>query len=234
MAKAVRAASKPGKIHMLTPIDRHPRVLTSSIQSRLSNSILVREVVGMILFGLCIDRFGRRVGIILTTLFLVLQKKTVTGGQYTVYTAQALESADNGGESLQKRRGCLVAVSTNLAIVAGFTFSSIVPLIVIAAYNNKASDEIWRICFGIGIIFPLTIFFFRMRLLNSTLYTKHAIQHKVLYILALRNYWRLLLGGSMAWFLYDFVVYPFNPLAPTLVSGFSKQPTLPKSVDGAC
>lgn len=69
-----------------------------------------------------------------------------------------------------------------------------------------------------------------MRLLNSTQYTKHAIQHKVPYVLALKKYWRPLLGCSMAWFLYDFVVYPFNLLAPTLVSGFTDHPTLLESV----
>lgn len=31
-------------------------------------------------------------------------------------------------------------------------------------------------------------------------------------------------------FLYDFVVYPFNLLAPTLVSGFGKEQTLIQSV----
>ncbi|KAK9319082.1 major facilitator superfamily domain-containing protein [Lipomyces orientalis] len=232
----------------------YPKQLTSSIKTRLSNSILVGEVIGMLLFGLCIDRFGRRIGIIATTIFLVFgivlstaaHGNTVTGmfwmmivsrgiagvgagGEYAVCTAQALESADSS-ESLQKRRGFLVTISTNLAIVSGFVGSSIVALIVIAAYGNKASEGIWRVCFGIGIFLPLTIFFFRMRLIDSTQYQKHAIQSKVPYILAIRRYWRPLLGCSLAWFLYDFVVYPFNLLAPTLVSGFSKNPTLLQSV----
>ena len=39
---------------------------------KLSNSILIGDIFGMILFGLCIDKFGRKIGIVLTTLFLVL------------------------------------------------------------------------------------------------------------------------------------------------------------------
>jgi MFS family permease len=74
----------------------------------------------------------------------------IIGGEYAVCTAQALESADSSA-SLQKRRGFLVTISTNLAIVSGFVGSSIVSLIVIAAYGNKASEGIWRVCFGIGI-----------------------------------------------------------------------------------
>src|SRR6478609_8158328 len=46
--------------------------MTAEVKTRLSNSILIGDIFGMLLFGLCIDRFGRRVGIYLTTLFLVL------------------------------------------------------------------------------------------------------------------------------------------------------------------
>lgn len=50
----------------------YPKQMTAEVKTRLSNSILIGDVFGMLFFGLCIDRFGRRVGIILTTLFLVL------------------------------------------------------------------------------------------------------------------------------------------------------------------
>src|SRR5687767_4352089 len=73
------------------------------------------------------------------------------GGEYTVCTSQAIECADST-EAMRRRRGLLVAVSTNAAIISGFVGSSIVSLIVIAAYNGTTSDGIWRICFGIGII----------------------------------------------------------------------------------
>jgi MFS family permease len=164
--------------------------MTTSMKTQLSNSILIGDIFGMILFGLCIDRFGRRIGIILTTLFLVLvspaasMSETVltfqgiviataahgttvqgmfwmmiigrgvagvgAGGEYTVCTSQALECADSTPE-MQRRRGLLVAVSTNAAIISGFVGSSIVSLIVLTAYGGEASDGVWRICFGIGI-----------------------------------------------------------------------------------
>ncbi|GJC77427.1 glycerophosphoinositol permease 1 [Colletotrichum liriopes] len=50
----------------------YPKQMTNEVKTRLSNSILVGDIFGMLIFGLCIDKFGRRVGIILTTLFLVL------------------------------------------------------------------------------------------------------------------------------------------------------------------
>ncbi|GJC91441.1 metabolite transport [Colletotrichum higginsianum] len=240
----------------------YPKQMTNTIKTRLSNSILVGDIFGMLIFGLCIDKFGRRVGIILTTLFLVLGIVIATaahgtsvegmfwmmvigrgvagvgavpnadglqGGEYTVCTSQALECADST-EAMRRRRGMLVAVSTNAAIISGFVGSSIVSLIVIAAYNGEASDGIWRICFGIGIFLPLVIFFFRLRLVDSQQYQKHAIQKNIPYWLAIKFYWKALLGCCSAWFLYDAVVYPFNLLAPTLVSGFSSQQTMIESI----
>ncbi|KAI8165076.1 Glycerophosphoinositol permease 1 [Colletotrichum sp. SAR 10_70] len=232
----------------------YPKQMTSEVKTRLSNSILIGDIFGMLIFGLCIDRFGRKVGIVLTTFFLVLGIVIATaahgtsvegmfwmmvigrgvagvgaGGEYTVCTSQALECADST-EAMRRRRGMLVAVSTNAAIISGFVGSSIVSLIVIAAYNGEASDGIWRICFGIGIFLPLVIFFFRMRLVDSQQYKKHAIQQNIPYKLALKFYWKPLLGCCSAWFLYDAVVYPFNLLAPTLVSGFSSQQTMIQSI----
>ncbi|KAF8900931.1 major facilitator superfamily domain-containing protein [Mucidula mucida] len=219
------------------------------MKSRLSNSILVGDVVGMIFFGLCIDRWGRKLGISTTTAFLVFGIILATashgttptgmlwmmvvargvagvgaGGEYAVCTDQAVEAADETPYSQKPR--CSRCQSTNVAIVSGFVGSSIVSIIVIAAYHSKASDGIWRICFGIGIFLPLVIFFFRMRLVNSTQYQKHAIQRKFPLKLAVRRYWLPLLGCCGAWFLYDVVVYPFNLLAPTIVSGFSDSNTL--------
>lgn len=68
---------------------------------------------------------------------------------------------------------------------------------------------------------PLSIFFFRMRLVDSTQYEKHAIQKNVPYGLALKLYWKPLTGCCLAWFMYDAVIYPFNMLGPTFVAGFS-------------
>lgn len=69
-----------------------------------------------------------------------------------------------------------------------------------------------------------------MRLSDSEQYQKHAIQRQVPYRLALKFYWKALLGCCSAWFLYDFVVYPFNLLAPTLVAGFSTNQSMTESI----
>jgi MFS family permease len=60
-----------------------------------------------------------------------------------------------------------------------------------------------------------------MRLSDSSQYERHAIQKNIPYKLALKLYWKPLLGCCGAWFLYDAVIYPFNLLGPTFVAGFS-------------
>ncbi|KAK7457098.1 hypothetical protein VKT23_010400 [Stygiomarasmius scandens] len=128
----------------------YPDVMTTEMKARLNNSILVGDVVGMIFFGSCIDRWGRRLGIFATTFFLVLGIVLATaahgttpagllwmmvvgrgvagvgaGGEYSVCTTQAIEAADEN-PYVQRRRGVLVATSTNSAIVSGFVASSVV------------------------------------------------------------------------------------------------------------
>jgi MFS family permease len=73
-----------------------------------------------------------------------------------------------------------------------------------------------------------------MRLTDSKQYQKHAIQKNIPYKLALKYYWKPLLGCCSAWFLYDVVIYPFNLLAPTLVTGFTNgRATLTESIGWA-
>lgn len=71
---------------------------------------------------------------------------------------------------------------------------------------NHLTDITKRVCFGIGCILPLSVFYFRLKMLNSVLYRRGAIKRKVPYRLVLRYYWRSLIGTCGAWFLYDFVV----------------------------
>ncbi|KAF9264970.1 MFS general substrate transporter [Marasmius fiardii PR-910] len=234
----------------------YPKAATGEMSTRLSNSLLIGDVVGMLAFGFYIDRWGRRLGIVLTTLFLVLGIVLATaahgtdrdgkgllwmmviargvagvgaGGEYSVCTAQAVEVADEN-LYVQKRRGTLVATSTNASMASGFVASSIVSIIVIAAFNGEPNDAIWRICFGIGIFLPLTIFIWRMRIIDSKQYKKHAIRRRFPWKLILRRYWKAMIGCCGAWFLFDVVVYPFNLLSPTIVSQFQTNPTLLQSI----
>ena len=51
-------------------------------------------------------------------------------------------------------------------------------LIVISAAGENHLTTVWRVCFGVGIALPLTVFYFRMKMLSSVLYKKGAIKRE--------------------------------------------------------
>ncbi|BCS17216.1 uncharacterized protein APUU_10044S [Aspergillus puulaauensis] len=220
----------------------YPNSMSSDIKSRLSNSFLIGEIFGMIFFGALIDRLGRRTGVIAATLFLVLGVALAAashgtselgmfwmmiisrgiagfgaGGEYPVCATSATEAADETAK-LRKKRGFLVASTTDFAIDMGFVAAGIVALIVLACFHQEARQGVWRVCFGLGFVLPVIICFFRIRMINSTQYRKHAIKSRYPYWLVLKRYWKPMLGTSLAWFCYDFVTYPFGLFSSTIIS----------------
>jgi MFS family permease len=75
-----------------------------------------------------------------------------------------------------------------------------------------------RVCFGIGCLLPLSVFYFRIRMLNSVLYRRGAIKRQVPYGLVLRYYWKSLIGTCGAWFIYDFVTFPNGVFSGTIIA----------------
>jgi MFS family permease len=132
------------------------------------------------------------------------------GGEYPVCGTGSAEASDES-EFARKRRGILVAMSTDFSI-------DLVALIVLSAYDDHTSVGVWRVCFGLGIVLPVVLLFFRLRMINSTQYRKHAMKKKIPYGLVLKRYWKPMLGTSLAWFMYDFVTYPFGIFSSTIIS----------------
>lgn len=54
-------------------------------------------------------------------------------------------------------------------------------------------------------------------MLNSEMYTKEALTHKVPYLLIFKKYWPKLLITGGIWFLYDFVSYSFGIFSDTIL-----------------
>ena len=69
-----------------------------------------------------------------------------------------------------------------------------------------------------GCLLPLSVFYFRIRMLNSVLYRRGAIKRNVPYKLVLRYYWKNLIGTCGAWFLYDFVTFPNGVFSGTIIA----------------
>jgi MFS family permease len=90
------------------------------------------------------------------------------GGEYPVCATSATEAADET-DKLRKRRGILVAATTDFAIdlvrmrgfkslkalltvIQGFVVAGVVAVIVLACYGQRSSEGVWRICFGLGFV----------------------------------------------------------------------------------
>ena len=71
---------------------------------------------------------------------------------------------------------------------------------------------------ALGCIWPLSVFYFRLKMLNSKLYRRGAIKKSVPYGLVIRYYWKDLIGTCGAWFLYDFVTFPNSVFSGTILS----------------
>ena len=89
---------------------------------------------------------------------------------------------------------------------------------VYSACDQSHYSTVWRVCFGIGCLLPLSVFYFRLKMLNSVLYRRGAIKRSVPYKLVLRYYWKSLIGTAGAWFLYDFITFPNGVFSATIIA----------------
>lgn len=121
------------------------------------------------------------------------------GGEYPASSTSASEAAN---DLTPKHRGPAFIMVTNFPLSFGGPFAVSIFLIVLMACHQSHYSTVWRVCFGIGCVWPLSVFYFRIRMLNSVLYRRGAIKRHVPYMLVLRYYWRSLIGTCGAWFLY--------------------------------
>lgn len=138
-----------------------------------------------------------------------------TGGEYPASSTSASEAAN---AYTLKRRGTIFILVTNLPLSFGVPLASSIFLIVLQITTTKHLSTLWRTTFAIGVIFPVTIFYWRVRMVNSKLYRRGAIKRKVPYLLIARYYWRTLIGTTGAWFLYDFVTIPNSVFSTNIIS----------------
>jgi MFS family permease len=72
------------------------------------------------------------------------------------------------------------------------------------------------------VIFPVTIFYWRVKMMNSKLYRRGAIRRQVPYSLVIRYYWRTLIGTTLTWAMYDFVTIPNAVFSGGIISSIVK------------
>ncbi|KAJ5994711.1 hypothetical protein N7481_001688 [Penicillium waksmanii] len=236
-------ASIIGNIELLMGVI-YPNSLTTEVAARLSNAFMVGMIIGMLSFGYISDRLGRKTGAILTTTILVLGialsagasgltedgmfwmliiargiAGVGAGGEYPVAGAGAAEATDEA-PGIRKRRGFIFAMIGDLSASLGFAFGALVPLILLLCFHQQVRhyEAVWRVSLAMGAIAPLSIFWFRYRMVMSTAYRKSSMKkQRIPYWLAVKMYWRPLLGVCGSWFIYNYISYPFGLFSSTIV-----------------
>ncbi|KAL1749087.1 major facilitator superfamily domain-containing protein [Schizophyllum fasciatum] len=233
----------------------YPDYYTSEVKTRVSNALLVGAVLGQVIVGVICDRLGRKFALVGTTLMIILGgilgtaahgahgsvaglfwfltiARGITGvgvgGEYPASSTSASEAANERSIS---QRGPLFIMVTNFVLSFGGPLAVAVFLIVLSAAGEDHLPTVWRVCFGIGILLPLTVFCFRVRMLTTKLYRDGAIKHRVPYVLSMKRYWRSLIGTCGAWFLYDFVTFPNGVFSGTIISSVVHDSDIKKTAE---
>ncbi|KAI1381981.1 metabolite transport protein [Hypoxylon crocopeplum] len=245
-----------GNVELLLAV-LYPDALTNSIYQRLSNAFLIGMIIGMLLFGIVVDQLGRKTGAVATTALLVLgivlstaaSGETPTGmfwmliiargiagvgagGEYPVSGAGAAEATDENA-AYRKHRGFMFAMLADLSSSLGYVWGGLVPLLLLLCVGQQESkyNAVWRTSFALGMVPPLAIFWFRMRMAVSTAYRKSAMRkQRTPYWLALKRYWRPLLGSAATWFLYNWISIPFGIFSSTIISRVNAGESLVKNL----
>lgn len=217
----------------------YPQEYTASLKTGVSNALTVGEIIGQVSIGLTCDYLGRKWAIITTTILIIIGSimcaaangVTITGmfwmlivsrgvvgygvgGEYPACSTAASEAANEAS----KKRGAIFVLVTNLPLSLGGPFAIIIFLIVNKICGPQHYAITWRLCFGLGIVWPLSIFYFRYKMATSVLYKRSLIRRNVPYLLTVKYYWPRMIGTCGCWFIYDFVTFPNGIFSSTITS----------------
>ncbi|KAK7701327.1 hypothetical protein SLS64_010370 [Diaporthe eres] len=233
-----------GNVELLLAV-LYPEALTDAIYDRLSNAFLIGMIIGMLFFGVLVDQLGRKTGAVATTTFLVIGivlsaaasgtsptgmfwmliiargiAGVGAGGEYPVSGAGAAEATDESHQ-YRKHRGFMFAMLADLSSSLGYVWGGLVPLLLLLCVGQEVEkyDIVWRTSFALGLVPPLVIFWFRLKMAVSTAYRKSALRkQRTPYLLAVKRYYRPLIGCATTWFLYNWISIPFGIFSSTIIS----------------
>jgi len=151
-------------------------------------------------------------------LFLFFFFKSVgIGAEYPAGSVACSENTEEEGIPKGSQH-FLFAISTNSMIDVGFVVATLVPFVLLYICGEDHLRAVWRLSFGLGVVFPIILLFFRTKMVESTRFVKSSmVRGPTPYKLIIKRYWKSFLGLSVAWFIYDFISYPFGIYSSTIV-----------------
>lgn len=222
---------------------------SSEMKTRISNSLLIGAILGIVVLGYASDMFSRRAGLLFTSSLVAIGTLMSTvalqvnpsqnmlwyfvivrgitgfgvGGEYPPSASAGIEESD---EFMRRFRGPLfVSFTTLMATLAG-PILMIIYLISLVASNNNLTIAFHAI-YSIATILPVFIIILRLFMADSTLFHYSNFTHQRrkslrLCLLLARRYWWRLVTTSLAFFLYDFINFPNSIMSSTIISSLVK------------
>ncbi|TID25017.1 MFS general substrate transporter [Venturia nashicola] len=221
--------------HLLTT-----KVYTADTQTRISNSLLVGSVIGILVFGFTADKFSRKGGMLVTSGLVIIGSLLATvifqvkgtnnmlwfltiargmagvgvGGEYPTSAAAALEGSN---EHFDNQRGPIQVLISTLMATSGAPICTTVYLLSLIASNNNLKTA-YHAMYSISIILPLIVILLRLKMQDALLFSKSNFQKRHIPWSLVLKYWPRILGTSLAFFLYDFVNFPNSIMSSVIIN----------------
>jgi len=105
----------------------------------------------------------------------------------------------------------------------GFVIGTFVPLVLFWIFGDKHLRAVWRLSLGLGVVPALIVFVWRLRMANPTRFQKDNMLRvrRIPYWLIFKRYWKGLTALCLAWFIYDFITYPFGIYSSIVVDNIT-------------
>ncbi|GAA5984713.1 hypothetical protein JCM10908_003471 [Rhodotorula pacifica] len=223
----------------------HPKEYASNHHSQIFTGIAYLGIIcGQLGFGYIVDRYGRKSSMLAASCIMIVGSALCAGAygangsvdgmlaalivyrfitgigigaEYPSGSVACSESSEATGVNTRWSH-MWFALATDCAIDLGFVIASFVPLVLVWIFGDKNLEPVWRLTFGLGIVPAALVLLWRLRMPHEPeLYRKSAIKRNIPYRLIIKRYWRPLLGLSAAWWLYNFIVYPFGLFSSVIV-----------------
>ncbi|KAF7936109.1 uncharacterized protein EAE98_002328 [Botrytis deweyae] len=218
------------------------KIYTSTIQTRISNALLIGSVIGILILGYTSDKFSRKGGMLFTSALVIIGSLLSTlalqvqpsshmlwyltiargiagvgvGGEYPASAAAALEGS---ADSFDAQRGPIqVFISTLMATTGSPTCTLVYLLALLASHNNLTVA--FHAIYSISTLLPLVVMLVRLRMTDGKLFRASNFRTRPTpWRFVLRTYGLRALGTSTAFFLYDFVNFPNSIMSAAIING---------------
>jgi len=215
----------------------------------LNSVVFAGTIVGMLSFGYLSDKFGRKFGMMTATAIVAFFSALSAGSsgahhslhgllamlsacrfllgigigaEYPCGSVAASEQSEEEGIAKNAQHRWF-ALATNSMIDFGFVIASFVPLVLFWIFGNNHLRAVWRLSLGLGLVPAVAVFIWRLRMEEPTRFKQDSMARgvRVPYWLIFKRYWVSFVGIAVAWWIYDFITYPFGIYSGTIVDNIT-------------